>query len=143
MICRKLYAHKGSILLNSGSDHGQPRRFVFFGSSLERILYVLPVMAGIVSGRSRIVQKHQNKTAFRRAGPNFERPLLRAFCFFCGVLKTRLQHAARRINSRNIRPNGRDVRAMGLSQNSARKSPTARNQKEIEKGNYAEWWHRR
>ena len=26
-------------------------------------------------------------TAFRRAGPNFERPLLRAICFFCGVLK--------------------------------------------------------
>ena len=25
------------------------------------------------------------KTAFRRAGPNFERPLLRALCFFCGV----------------------------------------------------------
>ena len=25
------------------------------------------------------------KTAFRRAGPNFERPLLRAICFFCGV----------------------------------------------------------
>ena len=27
------------------------------------------------------------KTAFRLAGPNFERPLLRAICFFCGVLK--------------------------------------------------------
>ena len=25
------------------------------------------------------------KTAFRRACPNFERPLLRAICFFCGV----------------------------------------------------------
>jgi hypothetical protein len=24
---------------------------------------------------------------FRGAGPNFERPLLRAICFFCGVLK--------------------------------------------------------
>jgi hypothetical protein len=87
MICRKLYAHKGSILLNSGSDHGKPRRFFFFGSSLERILYVIPVMAGIVSGRSRMVQKRQNKKAFRRAGPNFERPLLRAICFFCGVFK--------------------------------------------------------
>ena len=87
MICRKLYAHKGSILLNSRSDHGKPRRFFFFGSSLERILYVIPVMAGIVSGRSRMVQRRQNKTAFRRAGPNFERPLLRAICFFCGVLE--------------------------------------------------------
>ena len=27
------------------------------------------------------------QTAFRRAGPNFERPLLRAICFFCSVLK--------------------------------------------------------
>ena len=27
------------------------------------------------------------KTAFRLAGPNFERPLLRAICFFCGVYK--------------------------------------------------------
>ena len=27
------------------------------------------------------------ETAFRRAGPNFERPLLRAICFFCGVKK--------------------------------------------------------
>ena len=27
------------------------------------------------------------KTAFRRACPNFERPLLRAICFFCGVKK--------------------------------------------------------
>ena len=38
MICRKLYAHKGSILLNSGSDHGKPRRFfllrVFSGEDL-------------------------------------------------------------------------------------------------------------
>ena len=38
MICRKLYAHKGSILLNAGSDHGQPRRFfllrVFSGEDL-------------------------------------------------------------------------------------------------------------
>jgi hypothetical protein len=43
------------------------------------------------------------KTAFRRAGPNFERPLLRAICFFCGVLKKSLQYTARRINSRSIR----------------------------------------
>jgi hypothetical protein len=27
------------------------------------------------------------KTAFRRACPNFERPLLRAICLFCGVKK--------------------------------------------------------
>ena len=54
---KPLYAHKRSILLNSRSDHGQPRRLFFFGSSLERILYVIPVMAGIVSGRSRMVQK--------------------------------------------------------------------------------------
>ena len=27
------------------------------------------------------------KTAFRLAGPNFKRPLLRAICFFCGVYK--------------------------------------------------------
>ena len=27
------------------------------------------------------------KPAFRRAGPNFERQLLRAICFFCGVKK--------------------------------------------------------
>ena len=27
------------------------------------------------------------KTAFRLAGPNFECPLLRAICFFCGVKK--------------------------------------------------------
>ena len=27
------------------------------------------------------------KTTFRLAGPNFERPLLRAICFFCGVKK--------------------------------------------------------
>ena len=57
MICRNLYAHKGSILLNSPGDHGKPRRFFFFGSSLERILYVIPVVLGIVSGRSRMVQK--------------------------------------------------------------------------------------
>ena len=31
MICRKLYAHKGSILLNSRSDHGKPRRFFSSG----------------------------------------------------------------------------------------------------------------
>ena len=38
MICRKLYAHKGSILLNSPGDHGKPRRFfllrVFSGEDL-------------------------------------------------------------------------------------------------------------
>jgi len=51
------------------------------------------------------------------------------------AFKKRLQYTARRINSRSIRPNGRDVRAMGLLQNSARKSPTARNQKEKEKEN--------
>ena len=44
-----------------------------------------------------------------------------------------LQYTARGINSRSIRLNGRGVRAMGLLQNSARKSPTARNQKEKEK----------
>ena len=44
-------------------------------------------------------------------------------------LKKRLQYTARRINSRSIRPNGRDVRAMGLSQNSARKSPTAQSKR--------------
>ena len=27
------------------------------------------------------------KTAFRLAGPNFERPLLREICFFCSALK--------------------------------------------------------
>ena len=36
------------------------------------------------------------------------------------ALNKKLQYSARRINSRGIRPNGRDVRAMGLSQNSAR-----------------------
>ena len=50
-------------------------------------MYVIPVAAGIVSGRRRMARKCHIKTAFRRAGPNFERPLLRAFCFFCGVLK--------------------------------------------------------
>ena len=35
-----------------------------------------------------------NKTAFRRAGPNFERPLLRAICFFCGVKKQVTAHRA-------------------------------------------------
>ena len=29
--CRKLYAHKGSILLNSRSDHGKPREFFSSG----------------------------------------------------------------------------------------------------------------
>ena len=125
MICRKLYAHKGSILLNSRSDHGKPRRFFFFGSSLERTLYVIPVGAGIVSGRNRMARKRHLKNGVLPRGPNFERPLLRAICFFCGVLKNCLQYTARRINSRSIRPNGRGVRAMGLSQNSARKSPTA------------------
>ena len=57
MICRKLYAHKGSILLNSGSDHGKPRRCFFFRSSLERILYVIPVAAGIISGRNWMARK--------------------------------------------------------------------------------------
>ena len=85
MICRKLYAHKGSIFLNSGSDHGKPRRFVFFRSPLERILYIIPVPVGIVSGRNRSARKRSNKTAFRGASPNFERTLLRAICFFCGV----------------------------------------------------------
>ena len=60
------------------------------------------------------------KTAFRRAGPNFQRPLLRVICFFLRRLKQGLQYTARRINSRSIRPNGRDVRAVGLLQNSAR-----------------------
>ena len=85
MICRKLYAHKGSILLNSGSDHGKPRGLFFFGSSLERISYAIPVGLGIVSDRSRMARKRHKKTAFRLAGPNFERPLLRAICLFCGV----------------------------------------------------------
>ena len=57
MICRKCYAYKGSILLNSGSDHGKPRRCFFLGSSLERTLYGIPVAAGIVSGRNRMARK--------------------------------------------------------------------------------------
>ena len=44
MICRKLYAHKRSILLNSGSDHGKPRDFlllrVFSGEDLVCYSYV-------------------------------------------------------------------------------------------------------
>ena len=64
---------------------------------------------------------------------------LNAHCFVrfasFAAFKKRLQYTARGINSRSIRPNGRDVRAMGLLQNSARKSPTARNQKEKEKEN--------
>ena len=87
MICRKLYAHKGSILLNSPGDHGKPRRFFFFGSSLERILYVIPVGLGIVLGRNRMARKRHKKNGVLPRGPNFERPLLRVICFFCGVLK--------------------------------------------------------
>jgi hypothetical protein len=79
MICRKLYAHKGSILLNSGSDHGQPRRFFFFGSSLERILYVIPVMAGIVSGRSRMVHWYRSAKTKRRFAARAQ--TLNAHCF--------------------------------------------------------------
>ena len=45
----------------------------------------IPVRLGIVSGRSRIARARYKKTGFRRAGPNFGRPLLRAICFFCGV----------------------------------------------------------
>ena len=85
MICRKLYAHKGSILLNSMSDHGKPRRFFFFGSSLGRTLYVIPVRLGIVLGRNRMARKCHTKNGVLPRGPNFERPLLRAICFFCGV----------------------------------------------------------
>ena len=35
MICRNLYAHKGSILLNLESDHGKPRQCFFRLSSGE------------------------------------------------------------------------------------------------------------
>ena len=34
------------------------------------------------------------KTAFRRACPNFERQLLRAICFFCGIKKKVTVHRA-------------------------------------------------
>ena len=65
MICRKLYAHKGSILLNSRSDHGKPRRFFFFWSSLERVLYVIPAGLDIVSGRRWMARKrHKTKRRF-------------------------------------------------------------------------------
>ena len=83
------------------------------------------------------------KTAFRRAGPHFkfERPLLRAILFFCGV-KNNSYSIPRGINSRSTRPGGWDVRqnSVGLLQNSARKSPTvtARNKKEKEKRNACE-----
>ena len=52
-------------------------------------MYVIPVKAGIVSGRSRMarVRERQNNTAFRRAGRNIERPWLRAICFFCGAFR--------------------------------------------------------
>ena len=87
MICRKLYAHKGSILLNSRSIHGIPRRF--FSSGLLCRGPCMLFLLGSVLYRAG-AGWHGNavkKTAFRRAGPNFERPLLRAICFFCGVLK--------------------------------------------------------
>ena len=51
---------------------------LFFRSSLERILYVVPVQAGVVSDRNLMVQKRQNKTAFCCAGPNFN---LNTHCF--------------------------------------------------------------
>ena len=87
MICRKHYAHKGSILLNSGSDHGKPRRFFFFGLLWRGSCMLF--LCGSVLYRAG-AGWHGNavkKTAFRRACPNFERPLLRAICLFCGVLK--------------------------------------------------------
>ena len=80
-----------SILLDSGSDHGKPHQCFFFGSSLERFLYVIPVEAGVLSGRSRIARKRKKNCVsptFRRAGPNFERPLLGVVSLFCGAKNT-------------------------------------------------------
>ena len=61
----------------SRSDHGKPRRCFFVSSSLERTLYGTPLWAGDAFGRGRSARERENKTAFRGAGPNFERPLLR------------------------------------------------------------------
>ena len=131
MICRKLYAHKGSILLNynSRSDHGKPRRLFFFGSSLQRILYIIPAGLGIVSGRNRMARKRYLKNGVSPHGPKFRTPIASCDLLLLWRLKQSIQYTARRINSRSIRPNGRGVWAMGLLQNSARKSPTARDQK--------------
>ena len=86
MICRKLYAHKGSILLNSGSDHGKPRRlFLLRVSSGEDLVCYSCDGRYCIGQEPDGTETKKEKTAFRRAGPNFERPLLRAIYFFCGV----------------------------------------------------------
>ena len=81
------------------------------------------------------------KTAFRLAGPNFERPLLRAICFFCGVLKKDTVYRAA-----DQQPQYQAERARcagyGLVTKFSSKITNGIKKKKKKKAN-AKWWHQR
>ena len=124
MICRKLYAHKGSILLFKLKEQPRQTTSIFSSSGLLCRGSCMIFLLGSVFYRAG-AGRHGNAIKKRRFAARAQ--TLNAHCFVrfssFAAFKKGLQYTARRINSSSIRPNGRDVRAMGLSQNSARKSP--------------------
>ena len=75
MICRKLYAHNGTVLLNSGSGHGKPRRCfllrVFSGEDLVCYSY----------GAGYCIRQEPDGTETRSGGTIDEDALNRPFPF--------------------------------------------------------------
>ena len=90
MCCRQLYAHKGSILLNSGSNHSKPCRCFFFTCPLHGEDLVWYSCAAWYCSRQEPdgTETIIKQMAFHCTGPNFECTLLHVICFCCGVWKT-------------------------------------------------------